>query len=508
MSAQPMSIRKGLLYSSFVFASIIAITVGCHTPTRDEQAAALADKHCGSCHMPVSPALLDSVTWNDHVLPAMAQRVGIRVWNETSYYPPMPGDPAPAIPFKEWTEIVAYYQRNAPKKLKPAEVPVPLRHEWSGFQIGLPQVKDTSTRSTVLVAADSAGNIYTADAYDNTLTRWNPQLVLTGSWKTHSPVVDIAFRQSPQRQLLARITQIGDMRAVDKPSGIIADLNLEAGTTTDIKPYLQRPVQTIALDFDKDGREEMVTCAFGHHTGGLIYLRQQADGKYEERALMELPGATKAIPGDFNNDGWTDLMVLFAAGEEGIWLFENDKKGGFSSKNLIKFPPVYGSTSFQLADFNGDGKLDILYTCGDNADYSIVLKPYHGVYIYLNEGNNQYKQAWFYPVNGCTKAIAADFNQDGQLDIATIAFFADLEKNPGEKFILFQGNEKPLQFTPFAPPIEKEGHWMTMEAADIDKDGDLDILLGNYAKGFIVQEDYKPNWKEYQPFIVLFNTLR
>ncbi|WP_291908075.1 FG-GAP-like repeat-containing protein [Chitinophaga sp. CB10] len=504
MSAQPMSIRKGLLYSSFVFASIISLAVSCHAPTRDEQAKALADKHCGSCHMPVSPALLDSATWNDHVLPAMAQRAGIRVWNETSYYPPMAGDPAPIIPFKEWMEIVGYYQRNAPRQLAPAKPPVALRHDWSGFRMGAPHVTDTTTTSTVLVAADSAGNIYTADAYENTLTRWDTSLKKSGSWKTHSPVVDIAFRGPA----LARITQIGDMRAVDKPSGIISDLNLESSDIRDVQPYLQRPVQTIAADFDKDGQVEMITCAFGHHTGGLIYLKPNADGKYQEKALMELPGATKAIAADFNRDGWTDLMVLFAAGEEGIWLFENDKKGGFSSKNLLKFPPVYGSTSFQLADFNGDGKLDILYTCGDNADYSIVLKPYHGVYIFLNEGNDQYKQAWFYPVNGCTKAIAADFDQDGALDIATIAFFADLENNPGEKFILFKGNKNKMQFTPYAPPIEKEGHWMTMEAADIDKDGDLDLLLGNYAKGFIVQEQYKPNWKEYQPFIVLFNTLR
>jgi hypothetical protein len=297
------------------------------------------------------------------------------------------------------------------------------------------------------------------------------------------------------------------MRAVDAPAGIITRLDLDApgSKQTDLMAFLKRPVQTLEADFDKDGLTDLLVCAFGHNQGGLYWLKQLPDHSYRQESIWEVPGAIHAETGDFNHDGYTDIMVLFAAGNEGIWLFENDKKGGFKSSNLLRFPPLNGSTSFQLADFNGDGRMDILYTCGDNADYSMILKPYHGLYVYLNEGGNKYKQAWFYPVNGCTKAVAADFNQDGKLDIAAIAFFADFQHNPGEKFIFFEGGNKPLTFTPHAPPLEKEGRWICMDVKDYDHDGDLDIVLGNYARGFLILDGYKPNWKEYQPFIVLQN---
>ena len=75
-------------------------------------------------------------------------------------------------------------------------------------------------------------------------------------------------------------------------------------------------------------------------------------------------------------------------------MFLNDKKGGFTSTNLLRFPPVYGSSSFQLVDFNNDGKPDILYTSGDNSDYSKVLKSFHGVYIFLNQGDFKFKQCY------------------------------------------------------------------------------------------------------------------
>jgi hypothetical protein len=50
-----------------------------------------------------------------------------------------------------------------------------------------------------------------------------------------------------------------------------------------------------------------------------------------------------------------------------------------------------------------------------------------------------------------------------------------------------------------------------MDVNDIDQDGDLDIVLGNFSiggEGLINQKDYKPNWNMYQPVIVLQNTLK
>jgi hypothetical protein len=148
--------------------------------------------------------------------------------------------------------------------------------------------------------------------------------------------------------------------------------------------------------------------------------------------------------------------------------------------------------------------LDILYTSGDNSDYSKILKPYHGVYIFLNQGDFKFKQAWFYPVNGATKAVAADFNGDGKLDIALIAFFSDLKRNPAEGFTYFEQNQ-PMHFIPHNLPIYKLGRWICMDVKDYNGDGRPDIILGNFSMGFINDRDVKPDWNTHLPFIVLKN---
>src|SRR5690606_23617896 len=115
--------------------------------------------------------------------------------------------------------------------------------------------------------------------------------------------------------------------------------------------------------------------------------------------------------------------VLYAQGLEGISVFLNKGKGKFKEEEILKFSPVYGSSWFELGDFNGDGLTDILYVNGDNADYSITLKNYHGIRIFENKGKNRFEQAWFFPLYGATKARAADFDGDGDLDIAAIAYY-------------------------------------------------------------------------------------
>ena len=185
---------------------------------------------------------------------------------------------------------------------------------------------------------------------------------------------------------------------------------------------LARPVQITSADFNKDGKTDYLVCEFGNLTGALSWMENIGDNKYERHVLRGAPGSIKAYIRDVNHDGLPDIWVLFAQGEEGIFLFTNKGHGKFEQEEVLRFQPIFGSSYFELADFNKDGYPDIVYTCGDNADYSPVLKPYHGVYIFMNDGSNHFKQQYFFPMYGCFKAIARDFDGDGDLDIAAISF--------------------------------------------------------------------------------------
>ncbi|GAB2605302.1 FG-GAP repeat domain-containing protein [Spirosoma areae] len=467
----------------------------------------VAEKYCGTCHLTPQPDALDKETWVKHVLPAMAPNLGLEVYMGEQYY----ASGKTAISHDNWQKLLIYYQTLAPIALKPANKPAVAVNDWAIFSLDKPGADTTQTAMTTLVAMDTIGHqLYSGDALRSDLTRWNQHLQPAVVKKLKSAAVHAQFFRDEKQDERGLFTCLGTMRAADISQGELVNVGLagnQDSKSLTIATDLPRPLQSVPADFDKDGLTDWVVCGFGHLSGGLYWLKQGVNHKFTKLPIKPVAGASQAITGDFNADGWPDLMVLFAHADEGIWLFLNNKKGGFTERNLLRFPSVYGSTSFQLVDFNNDGQLDILYTCGDNSDYSTILKPYHGLYIYLNQGNFRYKQTYFYPINGCTKAIATDFDQDGDADIATIAFFADFQHNPAEGCLYFE-QEKPGQFRPHALPVNAYGRWICMDVNDVDQDGDADIILGNFSKTFIIQQGLKPTWDTHLPLIVLKNKTR
>ena len=516
-----MTLRTSLSLSviiSFIFVTIVVCSC-LFTSNQDEkkqqlvngtkEGYMLAKKHCSTCHSFVAAGSLDQVTWIKKVLPGMAPNLGIGIFGETDYINNSHYGSG-TVSFENWMKIVEYYTLNAPQKLTPAKSPVAPEKSWSIFELKKPDHSIFPFAKTMLVSVDTATNdIYTSDGNTKFLYRWNNLLQIKDSIYLSSPAVSAKFVNDKDGSRKAIVATLGTILPSDISEGQLLQLNvakkLMPGDT--LAKNLPRPVQSVAADFNNDGLTDLVICGFGHLKGGLYWLQQLPQGGYRKNSIIDVPGSIQAVVQDFNNDGWQDLMVLFAHDDESIRLYTNDKKGSFTTKRILTFPPVFGSSSFQLVDFNNDGLMDILYTCGDNSDLSIILKPFHGFYIYLNKGNFNYEQSYFYPINGCTKAVAADFDKDGDLDIATIAFFADFKNNPGEKFLYFE-QDKALHFLPHSPPIERNGRWICMDIADYDKDGDLDIILGNFASGYIILKDYRPDWDFTTPFIILENKIK
>ncbi len=84
-------------------------------------------------------------------------------------------------------------------------------------------------------------------------------------------------------------------------------------------------------------------------------------------------------------------------------------------------------------------------------------------------------------------------------------FFADYVKKPEESF-LYLANKGGLNFQPFSIPGTRAGRWLTMDAEDLDEDGKIDIVLGNFstAPSFLKSAT---KWKEGPSFIVLKNII-
>ena len=221
---------------------------------------------------------------------------------------------------------------------------------------------------------------------------------------------------------------------------------------------------------------------------------------------MKEPGSMRSHIRDFNNDGWLDVAVVQGQNREGVHIHYNNGDGSFTPSYALPIPPHYGSASLEFYDFNGDGYIDILATNGDNGDYPAILKPHHGVRIYLNDGKNAFKESYFFPMNGAFKALAEDFDLDGDLDIAAISMFPDLNNRPEEGFVYLENDGK-LNFKASTIQRVKEGRWLCMDTGDLDGDGDKDIVIGSFIRGpSEVPPSFLKAWeKGALPGLVLWN---
>jgi hypothetical protein len=448
----------------------------------------LAAVYCQSCHMLPDPSLLNAASWEKGVLPSMGPRLGI-FNNGFQRYPSSRNDTnigrrfypsEPLLKPEEWQAIVDYYTSTSPDSLPGQKRPYPIGKGLSLFGVQTPSLRYEMPATSLVKIDTTAGNrgLFLFDIHYQNLYRLTPALQVADSVPDNGGVVDMLWQDSGWT-----LCNIGVLNPNNGKFGKIQRMSAGKSMLLDTMPRfgrLERPVQLAAADLNQDGKTDYVVCEFGNLVGALTWLENKGGNRYERHIIRAVPGAIRAYVGDYNHDGRPDIMALFAQGDEGIFLFTNKGGGQFSQETVLRFPPSYGSSYFELDDFNKDGFPDIVYTCGDNADYSAVLKPYHGVYIYLNDGHNHFAQKYFFPINGCYKAIARDFDGDGDLDLATISFFPDNDRQPEEGFVYLE-NRGGYDFRPYNIPETQRGKWLTMDAADLDGDGREDIVLGNFS---------------------------
>jgi len=201
---------------------------------------------------------------------------------------------------------------------------------------------------------------------------------------------------------------IGSISPTEKRTGTALSLALtdDPVNNPELKPFekLARPVSFKQVDLDGDGKRDLIICQFGNHTGKLSWFSNGDPAK--EHVLKNQQGSRMTQIADINGDGKPDIIALMAQAREELLLFTNKGNGVFEEKSLMQFPPVYGVSHFELADFNHDGHPDILMTNGDNWDLSPIRKFYHGIRILMNDGkiifrNTLHSFLWRQQSHGC-----------------------------------------------------------------------------------------------------------
>ncbi len=500
-----------LLFIAVLWASSCDDTLSNQYTNAFARGKSAAEKYCQSCHLLPDPAMATKLNWMDAILPNMGPRLGIHSYREKIY----PSSKNSQLIHKgfypensqmsegDWAALLFYYENAAPDTLEGQKRNQPIKANNSVFTAIAPTSKSKNPLTTFISIDTSRNQILQADGLLGYMFTYDKELRLIDSIETGSMIVD---RYRNDRKML--LCDIGVINPNDGRFGKIWETAYDGKDKKHsalrlIADSLRRPVQMIPADLNGDGKPDIVVCEFGNLLGAFSWLENRGNNKYIRHVLREIPGAIDAIVQDYDHDGLPDIWVLFAQGNEEIVLFNNKGHGHFEAHDIIRFPAIFGSTHFELADFNGDGYTDILYSAGDNGDYSQVLKPYHGIYIFLNDGHQHFHKQFFFPMHGCFKVVARDFDGDGDLDIAAISYFADYASQPEEGFVYLE-NKGNWNYEASTLPETQKGRWLTMDAGDLDGDGKIDLVLGNFSVG-PTPIPPKTDWKKGPPFLFLKN---
>jgi hypothetical protein len=489
-----------------VVASLITLTIESQTGTLIMQRTAaqeavpytdaggdeLRRQLCSGCHMVPPPDALPRGRWRDTVA-----RMWLRRDNKPE--PQQRGGAALLRLPDEFARVSRWYTEHAPPAFPPAESwpaegdgpPNFRKHYFSPPT--MPPVPAVSNVQFVDLAGDARLEVLACDMRYGMVIKLQP-------YEPEAPVVTLAQLNNAAhaavvdldadgvRDLL--VAELGDFLPTDHAKGAVVWLRGRADGT--FVPFdiggLPRVADVEAADMNGDGRLDLVVAAFGWRKAGQTMLlvnrtTDYARPSFEAQTLDGRSGAIHAIPTDLDGDKDLDLIVLIAQQHEQVLAFYNNGPGaGLAMKTLYAAPhPNWGFSGMQLIDVDGDNDLDVLLSHGDTLDDNII-KPYHGIQWLENKGGYAMEEHTLSTMPGVHRAIVTDLDGDGDRDVLASAMVA-FDAGGAEKELASIGwleQVGPATYVKRTLEMGRPRH-PTIDAADYDRDGDIDIVVGNFA---------------------------
>jgi hypothetical protein len=244
-----------------------------------------------------------------------------------------------------------------------------------------------------------------------------------------------------------------------------------------------------SADFNGDGRNDLAVAAFGWRKTGRISIEENQTTRPSQPAFTNhtidpRPGGIHIIPVDLNRDGKMDFVTLLAQDSETVLAFINKGSSDFTFDQKVIYAaphPNWGSSGIELVDLDKDGDLDVLLTHGDTFDDGIV-KPYHGIQWLENTGGYPFVEHTLAQMPGVHRAEAADIDGDGDLDVVACALLAsgsDVDEKTLPALVWLE-QTKPGTFVRHTIEMGFPRH-ATLDVGDIDGDGDIDIVVGYFS---------------------------
>jgi hypothetical protein len=230
------------------------------------------------------------------------------------------------------------------------------------------------------------------------------------------------------------------------------------------------PVSGAVADFNGDGREDLATANW--FTPDISVLLGNGDGTFEpQRRFAAGQYPASLVAGDFNGDGRLDLATG-NLGSNDISVLLGNGDGTFQPQ--VTYAAGNYPSALVAGDFNGDAKVDLAVAA---ADYDNEA----GLYVLLGNGDGRFQPAKFHAVGSSLDALAAeDFNRDGKLDLVVVDEGNNFSEGTAGVYVLLGNGDGTFQAPKFTAAPEVAGVWpYSLVAADFNEDGWLDLAMPN-----------------------------
>jgi hypothetical protein len=225
----------------------------------------------------------------------------------------------------------------------------------------------------------------------------------------------------------------------------------------------QRPYKVVAAQFSQSGNLDLAIADYV--SDQVCILLGNGDGTFKRPLCFSAPLPIAIASGDFNEDGHEDLAVVETSGTGNglIAIFLGDGKGGF--RPSASYATGVASVSVIVADFNGDGHLDVAVT---NKGFS---RP-GSVMTFFGDGHGKLRARTTYKMSGGPFGIAAgDLNGDRSPDLVVAQ-----DTGGSVAVLLNDGTGK------FLKPVTYNaggGEVVDVKIADLRNNGRNDLIAAN-----------------------------
>jgi len=256
-----------------------------------------------------------------------------------------------------------------------------------------------------------------------------------------------------------------------------------------IPKMLSKEGPAIAIgDIDNDGNED-VFIGGAYNQKGQLYLQKKKGKLIRSNFTTEIEFEdTSAVFIDIDNDKDLDLVVgsggNFKHARTGVRVYLNNGKGSFSAYKIIARIKANIST-IAPHDFDNDGDIDLFIA-------SLSVPGVYGItpenMLLENDGKGNFtnitnaKAPKTKSVGMTTDAVWEDLDGDTKKDLILVGEWMAPKtfKNTGKGLEEFSTNLS-----------EYSGMYNTVEAKDLDNDGDIDLILGNRGLNLVYGADKK-----------------